>query len=54
MKKEKNIPDEDFVGYEEARKQKNNEESPEEVSDKEVEEANRIINPDDNSMDSRG
>lgn len=53
MKEEKQR-NEDFVGYEEARKDKGHDKSPEPVSDKEVETANKIINPDCNSMDSRG
>lgn len=54
MKKDmNNKPNEEFVSYEEARIE-NNDKDPQEVSDKEVKTANKIINPDGHSMDSRG
>lgn len=53
MKKKEEKPDDDFIAYENARIEKDSDEV-EDVSDKNVESVNEIINPDENSMDSRG
>ncbi|MBB4037021.1 hypothetical protein GGR21_002935 [Dysgonomonas hofstadii] len=54
MKKEIEKPEEDFVSYEEARIEKPETEATDNITDEEVEAANEILHPDDNSMDSRG
>lgn len=55
MKKEEtNKPEEEFVSYEEARIEKPETEATDNITDKEVESANKILHPDKNSMDSRG
>ena len=54
MKKEETKKtEEEFVSYEEARIEKDIEDS-EDITDEEVESANKILYPDKNSMDSRG
>lgn len=45
---------ENFISYEEARIDQGKVEYPEPVTDKEVNTAVEIVNPDENSMDSRG
>lgn len=45
---------EDFIGYEEARVEKDLEETVDEATDQEVDAAVKRVNPDKNSMESRG
>lgn len=52
--KKANEEADDVAAYEEARKDKSSEENPEPATDAEVESANIRINPDADSMDSRG
>ena len=54
MKKEKTKPEEEFVSYEEARIVKPESEKTDNITDKEIEAANEILHPDENSMESRG
>lgn len=44
---------EEFISYEEARIEKPNEEDPQEVSDENLEKINKILDPDEDSMESR-
>lgn len=52
--KEANEELDDVAAYEEARKDKSSEKNPKPVTDEEVESANTRINPDSDSMESRG
>jgi len=52
--KKTNEENDDVAAYEEARIDKSSEKNPEPVTDAEVESANIRINPDGDSMDSRG
>jgi len=55
MKKKEIVkPGEEFVSYEEARIEKPETEATDNITDEEIESANEILYPDENSMDSRG
>ncbi len=54
MKRDEIKPEKDFIAYEEARIKKTETAATDNVTDQEVESANQILHPDENSMDSRG